>query len=247
MTTTTIPFKFEIPLEVFEKSEAEGGKGRRIGGIVSTDDLDRQDETVIQEGMDFQPFLDHGWFNDNHGRGIDAVVGYPEVAELRQLGKSKGWYVEGYLLDGVQKAEEIWTRANALQKTGRRLGFSVEGDVVERDPENPKQVRKAIVRNVAITHCPVNTNTSLDILAKSLSAGSAVANPGTAPGEGFPLRTESLEGGDDEEEEKRKRKHKQRKLSKAEAIRFIQRLNPRYTYEAAEAIVEYAMRHYPAA
>ena len=49
------------------------------------------------------------------------------------------------------------------------------------------------MKNVAITHCPVNVGTEMEALAKALVAGSSISNPGAAPGEGFALRPESLD------------------------------------------------------
>lgn len=255
MFANNMPFHFEINAEVFEKAGAEGTE-RRIAGIVSTDDLDSQQETLLQEGLDFTPFLKGGWFNDNHQKDTGALVGYPEHAELRTLPNGrKGWYVEGYLLKGQKRADEIWEVATALQRSGapRRLGFSVEGQILERDPENPRTVRKAVVREVAITRCPVNDKTSLVTLAKSLSAGSAVANPGTAPGQGFPLRTESLEGygsprlsPKDEEDEDGKKKGKKR-MRKSEAIDWLCRRRPELSREAAALIVDVAIERQGAA
>lgn len=231
------PFHFDVQVECFEKAGADPSKERRIGGIVSTDDIDRQGEQLIQKGLDFGPFLKGGWFNDNHEHSTDALVGYPDLVELRQLpGGGTGWYVEGYLLKGHSRADNLWNIAQALQKSNRRLGFSVEGSIQERDPSNPKIVRKAVVREVAITRCPVNTNTGLDVLSKALSAGSAVPDPGVSPGEGFPLRTESLEG----------KKKKKKRYTKSEAVERLCSLRPDLGRGHAELIVGYASRHYPA-
>lgn len=179
-------WRFECDAEVFTKSDANVPTNRRIGGICSTDDLDRQEEKLLQDGMDFDPFLKSGWFNDNHDPATDAVVGYPISAQYRAMGIRKGWHVEGYMLDGHPRADALWMLANALQKTDRRLGFSVEGGVTARDAKNPSIIRKAIVREVAITRCPVNTHTALHVLAKSLSAGSApvATAPASATGDG---------------------------------------------------------------
>jgi hypothetical protein len=230
------PFKFDVQVECFEKAGVDPSKERRIGGIVSTGEVDRQGERLIQKGLDFSPFLKGGWFNDNHDHSTEALVGYPDLCELRELPDGEqGWYVEGYLLKGHARSDNLWNIAQALQKSDRRLGFSVEGQIEERDPKNPKVVRKATVREVAITRCPVNSGTGLDVLAKSLSAGSAVSDPGTTPGEGFPLRTESLDSG--------KKKKKKKRLYKAtEAVERLRVIRPNLDGALAEKIVAYALK-----
>ena len=77
-----IPFKFEIPFEVFHKA-GEKGKERRIGGMVSTDKRDRQGEVVLNRGLDFSEFVHNGWFNDNHSKETTGIVGYPIKIERR--------------------------------------------------------------------------------------------------------------------------------------------------------------------
>jgi hypothetical protein len=239
------PFKFEVEAKTFEKAGADGETERWIGGFVSTDHLDRQQEVLVQEGLDFAPFLKHGFFNDNHDRATGAAVGRPKMAEIRDLANGhRGWYVEGKLYK-TKRADEIWDLANALHKDedARSLGYSVEGSIQDRDPENPKSVRKAVVSEVAVTRCPVNPNASLSILAKSLSAGGSVADPGTSPGEGFPLRTESLEGGP-----KRKRKRKRKKMKKSEAVEMVMRLPALQSVPVGKArafatrLVDYTLR-----
>jgi hypothetical protein len=199
MTHTALQktFRFDMDVDAFEKSEA-GERSMRIRGIVSTDHLDSQAEVLLQEGLDFSEFLTKGWFNDNHSQSTADVLGYPEVAELRTLPNGhRGWYVEGYLTKGHPKSESIFATAKSLKGTARKLGFSVEGSVTERDLANPGKVNKAIVRNVAITHCPVNDHTALDTLAKSLSAGTGPAptnTPVTGEGAAAVLAPEALEG-----------------------------------------------------
>jgi hypothetical protein len=255
-----IPFKIEVPIEVFEKA-GEKGKERRIGGIISTEAKDKQGEVVLQRGLDFSDFEANGWFNDNHSRDTAGIVGYPMKGGIRRTthnGKP-ATYVEGYLLQGdgekSLQADRIWGLANALQKTDRRLGFSIEGKVMRRSGPNGKTIAQARVSNVAITNCPVNTDSGLDVLAKSmmalegdenaiealkaLAAGNAIAAPAEpTPGDGFALRGESLEGGP----KKRKRKKKQRLVAKSEAIEFIRRRHPGLSAEDAERIWHFAKR-----
>lgn len=269
---TEIPFKLEMPVEVFWKA-GEKGKERRISGVISTEHRDQQGEVVLQRGLDFNPFLKHGWINDNHSRDTAGVVGYPETVERTTHRGKPATRMEGYLLQDFEQADKIWDLAEALQKTDRRLGFSIEGKVNRRTGNDGKVIAEAIVRNVAVTNCPVNTQTGLDVLAKSfayfesdsrcagcegdecvhkaLSAGQAVTDPGTAPGEGFPLRTESLESDpkvttydveDDEKERRRKRKRKKKRLTKSEAVTLIGRRFPGASPELAERIIRHARK-----
>jgi hypothetical protein len=236
-------FQFDIECDVLEKARPDGSTGRFIAGFVSTDHMDRQGEVLLQKGLDFTPFLERGWFNDNHDSATDALVGYPTMAEMRKAGDGHtGWYVEGELLEGAPRADRLWSLAQSLSKSGKRkLGFSVEGKILDRDPRNPKAVRKAEVHEVAITRCPVNTKTALEVLAKSLAvgSGSAVAGEATA-GSAKPLQPEALEGIGT-------RRKKRRKIRKSAAVEFLRLVNPRVPRALAERIVEYTARHHNAA
>ncbi|OGD36849.1 hypothetical protein A2V94_07115 [Candidatus Atribacteria bacterium RBG_16_35_8] len=171
-------FKFNIPeAQFFEKSDKSEGKRRRIGGIASIETTDRQAEILLQKGLDFSEFLQAGWFNDNHSTATTDIVGYPETTKFFEKGevlpnglsaKAPCHWVEGYLLD-TDKATEIWKLARSLQNTPRRLGLSVEGKIQRRSGPNNSIVSKAIVREVAVTKAPVNMDSQMELLAKSLS------------------------------------------------------------------------------
>ena len=209
-------FQFFAPLTFFEKAGAAPGKRRRIAGVISTEALDKQNEIVVQKGLDFTPFLEHGWFNDNHSRETDAVLGYPVPGGVKRFAKGdvlpdgtraeyNGTWAEGYLLD-TPRARSIWELGRSLAKAGndRRLGFSIEGNVLKREGPGRKIVSRALVRNVAITNCPVGYGTRLELLAKSLSqieqgvdvekaltaTGAAAAAPGQNPSEQGPTTGE---------------------------------------------------------
>lgn len=163
-----VPNVFEI-FDVVEKSEGGEEQSRKIGGWCSTEDLDRQGEVVVAKGLDFSEFVKHGWFNDNHKQDTDAGLGYPTDARLE-----KGrWWTEGYLLKDYPPADRIWEMAKSLRKTGtRRLGFSIEGKVVERDGHN--KILRAKIRDVAVTRVPVNTSCTWDLLTKSFAEPAAI-------------------------------------------------------------------------
>jgi hypothetical protein len=194
--------RFDIHVQVsdfWKADDGDGAKRMRVGGIATTEGLDREDERILQEGLNFKPFLEYGYFNDDHRPG--TMLGWPETAKLVKRGdmlpsgrkaEGKGWWVDGYLLD-TPRGREVWENAQALvtQKAPRRMGMSVEGKIRRRLGST---IAKAEVHEVAITKKPVNTRTHLEPLAKAMDAGHTdpVNDPEAASG--APLRRESLEG-----------------------------------------------------
>ncbi len=269
MSKHHIPFDFEIPMSVFEKADAEPGKERRIGGIASLEIEDKQQETLLQRGLDFSDFQKNGWFNDNHNKQTAGAVGYPDTVKHFRKGEAlpdkstapaDGHWVEGHLLKGHKPADDIWDLANALAKadTPRRLGFSVEGSVLKRFVKGGKKfIAAAVVRDVAITRCPVLAGSRMEVLAKSLQVmedadpdvleraltmgeatpGVTPVGPRTGEGAGEILSPESLET-DDEDEKKKKKKKGLKKLTKAEAIAFVRARLPHATLAQAERFIE---------
>lgn len=151
------------------KAERDGdGRTARIAGVISTEDVDLQGEIVKQRGLDFEHFEANGVLNYEHRSGAENVLGYPTKV-TRKKGCTE---IEGILLLDQPRAREIMTLAEAMEKAGRnrRIGFSVEGQVVDRDPYNPHIVTKAKVLNCAITTSPVNPQTSMTLI-KSLLKG----------------------------------------------------------------------------
>ncbi len=206
-------FSVFIP-SVVEFSLQKGGdpkKERKIGGMCSTERRDRQDEIIAAKGLDFSEFVNYGWFNDNHKQDMNAVLGYPEMAVLKT---GKGWYTEGYLLK-TEKVDEIWELAKALQDTNRRFGFSIEGKVIQRGTDS--KILKARVRNVAITHVPVNTDCTWEVLSKAFAEASAV--------EEFDSAHKSLTVLARKDE-----------LTFDEAVNVLRRIRPSYSWSTCERI-----------
>lgn len=242
-------FDFEVPVSFFSKSEADKGKQRRIGGIVSCETKDRQNEVILQRGLDFNDFLRNGWFNDNHSKKTVDILGYPELTQYvtkgsqmpdGRIAKADGHWVEGYLLD-TPEADKVWELGKALQKTSRRLGFSVEGKILKRSDQDKRVITKALVRNVAITNAPVNTDSRMEILAKSLAAieqaspdgiekalGMGTPDANNAPsgvktglGAGQVIAKEDVEGAPKECKKKKKKEKTQKSLTKQEAFGYL--------------------------
>lgn len=157
--------KAEKPIKVGDRKQGTIGK---IRGIASTPDLDKEGERVLQEGLDIKDFIEKGFLNWDHDNS--RIVGYPDRKNTKMT--KDGLFVEGYILD-TDDGRRVWDTATALEKSGtdRRLGFSIEGQVLKQD--NKGRILKARVTNVALTSMPVNPYTSWNTVAKSLVANNA--------------------------------------------------------------------------
>lgn len=178
-------FKFTLDADI-SKSDASSDGRRLIRGYASTADDDRQGESLVQKGLDIGDFVNHGYFNYDHDNSI--ILGYP-LPTCRV--DDHGLWVEGELLKGIPQADRIWELALALQKSKapRKVGFSVEGKVLERQG---KTVTKAKIYNVAITTNPVNTNCTWDAIVKSFNGMDAIDKSLSA---GYETVPEDMEGG----------------------------------------------------
>lgn len=154
-------FKFYVEADVdIVKSESSGGR-RIIQGYASTPSVDRQGESLVQKGLDISDFVKHGWLNYDHDNTI--ILGYP--TENTRIDE-RGLWVEGELFKGVPMADRIWELAVALKKSNapRRLGFSVEGKILER---RGNQIIRAKIYNCALTPNPVNPEATWEAVVKS--------------------------------------------------------------------------------
>lgn len=160
-------FKFIIPAEITKSKDGEW----RVAGLASTASVDRQGEIIMPEGIDATPIAKgKGFFNWDHDNSPENTVG---VLDTYKKG-SGGMYVEGRLFKNHTRAKAIYEIMSSLHKgdTGR-VGMSVEGKVIERDPTNPSIIRRCLIKNVALTMNPVNQDTFADIV-KSMSGDAAI-------------------------------------------------------------------------
>lgn len=155
-------FQVFIPIDLKKAGPDENGQWR-IGGIAATEAEDLDGDNVIMKGLDTS-YLESGraHFNWNHGNRPEDIVGEIDIFNKG----SKKLYVEGFLYKGVDQAEKIFKLMKAMaQGSKRKLGFSVEGKIRQREDN---KILKSWVKAVAITHEPVNPYTVAD-LVKSLS------------------------------------------------------------------------------
>lgn len=157
-------FKFFVPLEIEKAKDEQGKEVMKIAGIASTADRDSDGEVLDPSGFDLSYFMSNGFINWHHQAKDkpEAIIGEPTKAEIRK----EGLYVEGFLYPESKLAREVYELAKGLEKSSsnRRLGFSIEGKVVERDLMDERFVKKAKITGLAVTPTPKNASTIVDIL-----------------------------------------------------------------------------------
>lgn len=185
-------FKFFLEADIAKS----GDEGKRIiRGYASTAVEDRQGESLVQKGLDISDFVTHGYFNFDHDNSI--IVGFP-YGEKCHI-DDKGLWVEGELFKGIPEADRMWDLAVAIKKSNapRKVGFSVEGKVLQRDGN---KILKAKIYNIAITANPVNTTCSWEAVVKSFGGKSndedfLIENVNKSLEAGYETNPEDMEGG----------------------------------------------------
>lgn len=181
-------FNLYLPLVKRAEERLHGAKVRLIYGIASTPDKDLQGQRMLQEGINFQPLLENGFFNWNHLERPGDLLGEPFDAKLVEMENDElGLEVVGMLYEGVEDADDLWRLMEALEKNPaatRRIGWSVQGDVNDLRADD---IVKATVDQLALTHEPVNPYTWAK-LYKSLTKNMSTTNA-------TPLRMQDLDSG----------------------------------------------------
>lgn len=157
-------FKFFFPVDISKAKDKDGNEIMRLGGIASTMDKDSDGEFLDPTGFDITEFKKTGLVNWHHQtkNSPAAIIGEPYKAEIRK----DGFYVETDLYADSPLAREVFETAQILAKNSktRKLGYSIEGTVLEKDENNPKIIKRAIITGLAITHMPKNAQTFADII-----------------------------------------------------------------------------------
>jgi len=160
-------FKFHLPVNLIKSGEGSEKK-MVLGGIASTMDKDSDGEYLDPKGFELDYLKQYGFSNWNHSKDPSDIVG--EIVSSKV--DKQGLYLETELFSENPLAQNIYKLAEILHKKNskRRLGFSIEGKVLERDLLNPKIVKRAKITGVAITPVPKNHNTIADIIKGEYSS-----------------------------------------------------------------------------
>jgi len=153
--------KSEFTNKNFDPSKATG---RFVQGYASTPAWDTDGESIIKSGLDITYYNEQGWLNWMHTNKPDHIIGIPVYSKI----DSVGFFTKGMLFNN-EMATHVWNLGKELQQLGypRKLGYSIEGKVVQRSAINKSKIIKAKVTNVAVTHIPVNTEATFELVSKS--------------------------------------------------------------------------------
>lgn len=168
----TEDFNIFVPLDIIEKGEKDKDglpEELLISGIASTSKYgkDKDGQILDPNGFDFSPLLSTGFFNMEHSyiktKDPSMIIGEPTNAFV----KNNDFYIEGKLYKENPKAVALYKLGQTLKKAGssRKIGYSIEGSIVEKDPLNPNYIKKSIISHCAVTLSPKCEGTQMLIKA----------------------------------------------------------------------------------
>ena len=141
-----------------------------VEGVASNRHKDHEGDTILPEGLDYSYFLNKGFIKWEHGKNPDNFIGEPLEAKV----VNGQFHIKGRLYPHAPNAKKAVEAMEALEKSNakRKIGFSIEGSVMERCKQTGR-ILKSIIRNVSMTFNPVNDTTWAQ-LVKSLDKPEAL-------------------------------------------------------------------------
>lgn len=164
-------------IDVFSKFQPgltlikNGDDTYEIEGIATTEHEDSHGEIILQDGLDFSYCLKSGCLNYDHKSEPKYILGAPtSVQRVMHKGKA-ATTVKGILYSQKQIVKDLYENFNVMKDAGgvRKLGFSIEGQVLSRDNKNPHIITRAKVLNISLTHNPANTEATIALVKNILS------------------------------------------------------------------------------
>jgi hypothetical protein len=159
-------FNFFVEADIKKGKDEKGEELIYIDGIASTCSVeDSDEETLYPSGFNLLPFLEAGLVNYNHQGSKDSNANIGVPVEAKVINNGKDLYVKCMLWPCPQTTG-IVTAYESFQKYNidRKVGFSIEGRSTYKDPFNKKRILKADITGLAVTFCPKNKNTLMNII-----------------------------------------------------------------------------------
>jgi len=159
-------FSYFVPFDILEKSTDENGDEVMIvGGVVSdeTTGADLDGDILEVDGMDLTKLMHRGFVNWNHlgHKDPSMIIGEPLSFEKKD-GKLM---VKSKLYSGSEMAKKVFDLTKTLSKSSssRKLGYSIEGEGLLRDPKDKRRIKKSTIHGLAIAPHPKCKGTSVII------------------------------------------------------------------------------------
>ncbi len=156
--------EFEKAKKDITKGSEEWYKNMYVQGQASSTDQDTDGETLEPSGYVLDRFLKSGLLNYEHlgKKSASYYIGEPTAAVV----KNNKFFIKGWLWEKSEKARDLWDTMHVMAESGskRKVGWSIEGKALQRDPMNEKRIIKALITHCALTFSPKNANTWADIV-----------------------------------------------------------------------------------
>lgn len=159
-------FNFFTPVREFEKGKDKNGNEiYRVGGVISDDSRDDDKESLDYNGFDFSDF---SYINWDHKKEPKYIIGEPDTYKVVP---GVGVKMEGIIYPQSEVGRQAIDLMKVLRdsKRGNRLGWSIEGQVIERDLIDPTKIKRAKITGVALCPLPKNGNTFAELIQKGFS------------------------------------------------------------------------------
>lgn len=215
----------------------------KFSGIASDEDSDVDGDKILKKSLDLTYANQRGYVNWDHRRDPEhqlgyltkaVVIGKSEATELQKsypsISETASVYVEGVLYKHLAKAQHVRDimKSTPLGATG--LGLSLDGSVAK---DQTGGIVKAYVRGVAITPQPCQPKTLLQ-LRKSLVALTELEGNGSLADLPAAIANEVVSLLE-------KRIPEPVGLSHDQAVLWVLRKRPKWSYELANKLVSYTM------
>lgn len=141
-------------------------------GYASTGKKDLQQEQIDPAGIDASYLISDGFIDYEHD--TNQVIGVPTKNTHVD---SKGLFLEAKLFKNMPQVQDIIKLYHNIKDNNidRNLGFSIEGNVIERDEDDESIIRQVQITGVAVTKNPANTDATWELVTKSLYSTKSLA------------------------------------------------------------------------
>lgn len=211
-----------------------------FAGIASDEEADVDGDAILKKHLDLSYAKTRGYVNWDHSREPRDQIGFLTNTNLivgdmlksleqkfeTQLSSTASVYVEGEFYKHMPRAVEVRDMLKSASP-GRGPGLSLDGSIA-RD-KSSGGIIKAFVRGVAFSPVPAQTRT-LCALKKSLRDYSASLEEPN----GLPATADNLL--------KSAEKQVVQGMSFDEAIVWVLKAKPHWTYDLAKKVVEYTIK-----